>query len=519
MTPVDHSETATGGEAADRRRLLVLAAAALLVELLYVFFISAGKMLHWPFTLSYLNDLAEGFRQRHLHLGIEPDPALLAQPNPFDWNNRGLWYWDVSLYQRHYYLYWGPLPAFLLAVVKTVFRISSVVMDDEVVFWLTTLQLVAGTLFIERAGRKFYNQPSLPNHLPLTLQVLAVLVLGLANPTLYNLARPGVYEAAIVGGQAFVLLGLVFACDVIADRAPRRSRLLAAGACWSCALACRVSLAPAVGLLVVVTALFSAAGKPQRLRRAAVALFWLSLPVAVGLAGLLSYNRLRFDAWLEFGRQYQLTTIEPLVGKRFIRPNLYAYLRRPPVVSCRFPFFFALENFGARAFPPGYELPPGYFVYEQVIGVLRGMPWSWFSAVALVATSVRAFRRPRTFSPQASSQTWAVAATAIAATIAIWPGLMLPSATNRYLGDVVGAIALLSTLGVWTAYQAAQARPLLRRLVVAAALLLAIPSVGVGVALGIIGQYPHFSVNNPPLYQKLVRRLSVCQGEIPPEPN
>lgn len=516
MTAVDHGETSTGGEASDRHRLLILAAAALIVELLYVFFISAGRMVHWPFNLAYLNDLAEGFRQRHLHLGIEPDPALLAQPNPFDPNNRGLWYWDVSLYQRHYYLYWGPLPAFLLAAVKTVFRISSVVMDDEAVFWLTTLQLVAGTLFIERAGRRLYNQPSQP---PLILQVIAVFVLGLANPTLYNLARPGVYEAAIVGGQAFVLLGLVFACDVMADGAPRRGRLLAAGACWSCALACRISLAPAVGLLAVVTALFSTAGKPQRLRRTAVGLFWLGLPVAIGLAGLLAYNRLRFDEWLEFGRKYQLTFIQSPVGKRFIRPNLYAYLRRPPVVSCRFPFFFSVENIGEKAFPPGYDLPPGYFVYEQVVGVLRGMPWSWFSAIAVVATSVRAFRPPRAFSAQTSSQTWAVAATAIVATIAILPGLTLPSATNRYLGDVTGAIALLSTLGVWTAHQAVQARPVLRKLVVAAVFLLAIPSVGVGVALGIRGQYPHFEANNPPLYQKLVRRLSVCQGEIPPAPN
>jgi hypothetical protein len=264
----------------------------------------------------------------------------------------------------------------------------------------------------------------------------------------------------------------------------------------------------------VVTALFSAAGQPPLLRRAAVRLFWLGLPVALGVAGLLTYNRLRFDDWLEFGRKYQLTFIGSLVSKRFIRPNLYAYLRRPPVVSCRFPFFFALQNIGEKAFPPGYELPPGYFVYEQVVGVLRGMPWSWFSPVAIVAAAVRAFRRPRTSLPQS----WTVAATAVAATISILPGMTLPSATNRYLGDVAGAIALLSTLGVWTAYQAWQARPALRRLVVAAACLLAIPSVGVGVALGITGQYPHFEPNNPPLYQKLVRRLSVCRGEIPPEP-
>ncbi|HSS37514.1 MAG TPA: hypothetical protein VLT58_01980, partial [Polyangia bacterium] len=97
MSTGGHTETATGAASPDRRRLLVLIAAALVVELLYVFFISAGRMVHWPFNLSYLNDLAEGFRQRHLHLGVEPDPALLAQPNPFDWKNRPLWYWDVSL--------------------------------------------------------------------------------------------------------------------------------------------------------------------------------------------------------------------------------------------------------------------------------------------------------------------------------------------------------------------------------------------------------------------------------------
>jgi hypothetical protein len=146
--------------------------------------------------------------------------------------------------------------------------------------------------------------------------------------------------------------------------------------------------------------------------------------------------------------------------------------------------------------------------------VLRARPWCWFSTVAVVAASVRTLRHPRALWPQ----TWAVAATAIAGTIAILPGLMLPSATNRYLGDVAGAIVLLSALGVWTAHQALHARPLLRRLVVTAAFLLAIPSVAVGVALGITGEYPHFEVNNPPLYQKLVRRLSVCQGEIPPEP-
>ena len=196
----------TGGS---HRRIAALVAAAILVELVSWWITTAGTFTRWHFYTGYLNDLAEGFRAGHLHLSVEPPAALLSRPNPLDPANAGLWYWDASFYHGHYYLYWGPVPALLLAAVKTLFRISTPVGDEAVVFGLTTLQLVAGTLFIERAGRRLFAR------LPVALEVAAVLVLGLANPTLYNLARGAVYEAAIVGGQAFLLLGLVFAFDAI----------------------------------------------------------------------------------------------------------------------------------------------------------------------------------------------------------------------------------------------------------------------------------------------------------------
>ncbi len=85
-----------------------------------------------------------------------------------------------------------------------------------VVFALATLQLAAGTWLVARAARTFFEDP------PVALQVLAVLVVGLANPTPYNLARPAVYEAAIVGAHAFLLLGMAFAFEAVA-RARRAS--------------------------------------------------------------------------------------------------------------------------------------------------------------------------------------------------------------------------------------------------------------------------------------------------------
>lgn len=501
MTTADDSDPGR-----NRRRIVALFVAAVAVELLYWFVISAGTFTRWPFTIHFLDDLAEGFRHGHLHLIVEPPAALLSRPNPFAPDNRELWYWDASLYKGQYYLYWGPVPALLLAAVKTVFRISAVVGDHHVVFWLTTLQLIAGTLFIERVGRLFRRPP-------LVLEVAAVVVLGVANPVLYNLARPAVYEAAIVGGEAFLLLGLVFAFDAVAADDLRRARLAAAGACWGAAFGCRISLAPAVALLVAATVLGMVFGKPDRLRRALVVSLWVGTPVALALLAFLTYNRLRFDAWFEFGLRYQLSWIELQVALRFIPANLHAYLWRPPAISCRFPFAYALADVGARAFPAGYTLPTGYFVYEQVAGLLPTVPWSYFAPVAVLAAA-RTSWRTRLCSPR----TWTVGVTAIIALVALGPDLVLSTATNRYLGDVTGGMTLLGALGAFTTVEAVQDRRGLHLLAVALALVLAAATAAMGFALGLKGQYAHFEANNPPLYQKLVQRLSVCRGEIPPEP-
>ena len=111
-----------------------------------------------------------------------------------------------------------------------------------------------------------------------------------------------------------------------------------------------------------------------------------------------------------------------------------------------------------------------------------------------------------------------MAVTAVAASVGLVPAMTLPSATNRYLGDVAGALALLGALGAWTAYEAVRARPRLRKLVLATAVLLAFPTLIAGFGLGIVGQYGNFESNNYPLYAKLVRNLSVCRGPIPVEP-
>src|SRR5262245_28240156 len=178
-----------------RRFWLLLGFAA--IEVAYVFFVSAGRFTRWPTYLTFLDDQAEGFRAGHLHLAIEPARALLAKANPFDPAWKPLWYWDASLYGGHYYLYWGPVPALLLAAWKTLFGVHARLGDQYVVFALASLQALSGMLLIDRAQRRLF--PELPG----VLVVAAIAVFAFANPTPYNLARAGVYEAAIVDTHTF----------------------------------------------------------------------------------------------------------------------------------------------------------------------------------------------------------------------------------------------------------------------------------------------------------------------------
>jgi hypothetical protein len=84
--------------------------AAVLIGGLYLWCVHAtGEKFIWGYTLDeYYNKLAQGFTAGHLYLPIEPAPALLALPDPWDTSkNASLRAGDLVLYNRHYYLYQG----------------------------------------------------------------------------------------------------------------------------------------------------------------------------------------------------------------------------------------------------------------------------------------------------------------------------------------------------------------------------------------------------------------------------
>jgi hypothetical protein len=342
-------------------------------------------------------------------------------------------------------------------------------------------------------------------------------------------STPGVYQAAISGGQMFLLAGLLVAFDAVwqgVDGSPRRFRLVFAGSAFALALGCRISLGPCVALLVAATALATswyARARVTALLRNAI---YLGTPVAIGVFCLLLYNKLRFDDWREFGTNHQLTMVPFRVSSQYIRANLYAYLLSPFGVSCRFPYALQSWVSGPKGLPAWVATPKGYLVAEPVTGWLRAVPITWLLpfAIALAVSQGLLLRRTpgRPDAPTSHhgrrriAYVWCAGCLALLATVAGAITLGFHFSTMRYLGDTAFGLVALSLLGGYSLVAYAPSR--LRRGVSAGVVsALAASTIVLGLLLGYQGYNEQIKYFNPALDAALVRALSVCPP--PPAPS
>ena len=356
--------------------------------------------------------------------------------------------------------------------------------------------------------------PRLPGY----LVIAAVLAAAFANPTPHMLASGGHYQAAIVGAQAFLLAGLVLACDAVWLAGSGRSsrlRLALAGSAWALAIGCRVTAGPAVALLLIATLIGIARPTPNRFRSIATDALWLGVPVALSVFLLLLYNRARFDAWFDFGVAYQLNTVKWRGSARFVPLNVYSYLFRTPDFSCAFPFLLQHVSRDALAFPAWLRPPADYSTQEVLVGLMVAVPWVWLAPLALILCSKRFQRRVRQ-AAGARLALWCVACFAILALAMIPPSIAAFCATMRYLGDATFGFLLLAVLGAFSLHESVRDQPALRRSVGVGLCFAAGATIVMGLLLGIQGYEGHFSKHNPELYSKLDRALTFCSQAAQP---
>ncbi len=461
---------------------------------IYRVFAGAGH-IDLPSYGAYHDLLAEAFRHGKLYIATGPLPDPLS-------GDDGSWALDSSYYAGRYYIYWGPVPALLLSLVKELLGIEYLLGDQYVCVVSSCVAFWAGALIVERMATRLFSP------VPRWLVVLAVLVLAFANPALHAVTTGSTYHAAIMAAQAWLLVGLLAAFDAVWDAGTpraRRVRLFLAGVAWSLALGSRVSVAPAIALFVVATAVCEG-WNGGRARRSLVNVLVLGGPLAVVGLSLLLYNKARFDSYFEFGTGVQLSGY-PLfrLSPRYLLPNLYSYALRSFETSCEFPYVFQAWHQGAGAFPNGFRLPSDYMAEEPVIGWLRAVPSSWLLPFAFLLVP-----RPLGLDARRTrAYLWCLVCFAALASLSGVVALGLYLATMRYLNDVSFGIVLLALLGGFAlrSHRLGRYTP---RFTSALFATLGVVSIVFGVLIGYQGYNRHFELFNAPLDDELKASLSLC---------
>ena len=180
-------------------------------------------------------------------LQLLPDPALLALTDPYDPLLRMdlPFLSDASLYGGRYYLYFGPVPALLVLVVK--FFIPGIIGDQTLVFVFTCGVFLLESLFLLKIRRRFFSG------VPPWMVGACILVVGLISPFGWILgSRQAVHDAAISAGQFFLLAGL-YAAFAAFDRALiSKSMALLAGILWALALGSRITQVVPIAFLILL---------------------------------------------------------------------------------------------------------------------------------------------------------------------------------------------------------------------------------------------------------------------------
>ena len=180
------------------------------VVVIYVFFVSVGTWTKWPTTTNFYAQLAQAFDHRQLSLLAKPDPSILALQNPYQYEGlrkKAIYIWDVSLFNGKYYIYWGPAPAVIMAIIGLFHPIKSG--DQYIVFASACGLFFVNILLLFGLWKRFFSD------LPTWAFELIVLFVGLVSPLLWNLDDPEVYEASILFGQFLLLTGFSFCVSFV----------------------------------------------------------------------------------------------------------------------------------------------------------------------------------------------------------------------------------------------------------------------------------------------------------------
>ena len=405
---------------------------------IYIWIISIGTWTNWPVTTNYYDLLANAFSHGQLHLETKPDPALLALDDLYNPDNReGIpVLWDMAVYKGEYYLYWGPVPALLLAIVKPFY--SNPVTDNVLTFIFMVGLLIFQILLILELWKNYFSET------PGWIVLLGISLIGLINPILYMLLEPRIYEAAVAAAQFFFIGGLLWLFK--AFRKPSLPKLALAGIFFTLTVGSRTTLLIPIAFLVCVTFIWAIKLYPAR---AVIFIAVLILPLALGAVSYGWYNYQRFDSFTEFGLGYQLSqtdmheTLNETFSLAYTPPNFFKLFLNPFESTKNFPYIKATPWKGPAWFKNYNPQIYDYFA-EDITGILVSSPFLIFAVLAVTCKQKNIH--------------WITVSLAGSSLLIFFTLVLFFYLTMRYLLDLVPVLSLLALIGFWQGIHLLQTR-------------------------------------------------------------
>jgi len=459
------------------------------VILFYALLVSSGNGDQRGTTTYYYANLADAFLNGNLHLPIQPPPSLLAAANPYDLSARvGIEIpVDLSLYKGKFYMYWGPVPALILAVIHPLF--PQPIGDFFLAFVFGIGIFLAQSLLLLAVWDRYFCA------LPKWTLPLSILLGGLTGPSILlrhydDHAR--IYEAAIAGGQFFLMGGLLMAFTAIARPSIPNWRLASAGLLWAMAIGTRHILTAPIGFMTILTA-FWLIKADKSFTTKTVKLVSLGLPLALGLAGLGWYNWARFGSVTETGFFYEMAGVDiqkhytELFSRSYIIQNLYNYLFNPPGFMSRFPFASMLM--GSKNLDLPFYTVPKFYHAQPITGLSCIFPFAVFAFVPLIALLSNLLKRKSAEILLGDNDhgllVWTILNLSGSFLIAFCLLMGFFWAGMRYMGDFIPPLTVLSALGFWQGYRFPAQNTLAKNLYNLSGIILATISILVSTLLAI----------------------------------
>lgn len=340
---------------------------------------TSGKALVVDFPLEdkYTGDqyqqLFSSFSEGRLDINVDHVPAqFTGLSDPYDISERdhaGLSgdFWDRAYYKGKFYSYFGVAPVFTiyLPVFILTGKLPTAMLASSVA---TCYAMIFMSLLYVTFLKKFCKD------VPLILALLGQLALIFGSLILPLNAEEVFYSIAAISGIGSLSAFLYFLLTAYYEENFRkRIVLLALSGISVVMIACSRPSLLIYCTAALVPAVFIFSGKADTIGKKAAYACSIGVPVALGAAGLMIYNYLRFSSPFEFGFTYQLTVSEAAANTltlAYIPAAIYHYFLQMPAFDSRFPYIdinwtglpvyprytFVYCSVGALAFPASWGI-------------------------------------------------------------------------------------------------------------------------------------------------------------------